>query len=366
MIATQSIQPGYYYETTIAETEQTAIFHSHWHFAGFKDQLANNNDFLTKNIAGTPVLIQNFHGELNALLNICSHRKAKLQTQASGNRVLRCPYHCWSYKSQGRLTGIPQNESDFAINDESKKKLALKCFDIACCGDFVFVRIRNNGDSLQQFLGCYYDILLELSEYFTDPIESGTYNWKTNWKLAVETVLEVYHVAGIHSESFAKLAKPECEIISNPPHTTGNTPLTDNTKKWWKGVRKQLHLKQNPHYTEYNHFFIYPNLAIGLTNGSLMSVQTYEPVSATECSLNFYLRMIEEQAGKQCSIAVKNEVKKNFTEFNHITLEEDRVVAESCQQSMPHTETPGLLGLCEDRIRHFHKAWLQDMKLNHE
>lgn len=366
MIATQSIEPRNYYEPTVSETEQKAIFHSYWNFVGFKGQLANNNDFVTKIIGGTPVVIQNFHGELHALLNICSHRKAKLQVEANGNRRLCCPYHCWSYKAEGKLAGIPQNKSDFGIDDVTKKKLALKNFDISYCGDFIFVRINKEGESLKKFLGPYFDILFELSDSFTDPVHSGVFHWNTNWKLAVETVLEVYHVAGTHPESFAKLAKPECEIDSYPPHTTGNTPLTDTTKKWWKGVRKRLNLQQNENYTEYNHFFIYPNLAIGLTNGSLMSVQTYEPSGSMQCSLNFNLRMIAGIEGKKTNKIVKSAVKKNFTEFNYTTLEEDRVVAESCQQNMPHTEVPSLLGLCEDRIRYFHKAWCWDMGLDNE
>ena len=134
-------------------------------------------------------------------------------------------------------------------------------------------------------------------------------------------------------------------------------------KKWWAGVRRHLKLVQSPSYKEYNHFFIYPNLAIGLTNGSLMSVQTYEPTAVDACTLNFRLRMANSSAaeGSKRKAAVRDAVVANFTDFNHRTLEEDREVAESCQGNLEYLDRPAVIGTCEDRIRYFHEAWRRDM-----
>ena len=362
-LATESIAPEAYCNAKIYQQEQQQVFQKHWHFVGFADQLANANDFITKRIGDVPVLVQNIQGELQALLNICSHRRATLQTEPSGNRVLRCPYHCWSYGKQGKLMSVPQDRSDFAFNEQERKALALKQFSLDTAGNFVFVRVSPQGEGLAEFLGSYYTLLQEMSAYFVDPIEQGNYQWKTNWKLAVETVLEVYHVPGVHPESFIKLAKPSCEIIQNGKHNTGITPLQGTPQKWWAGVRKHLKLSQHPSLTEYNHFFIYPNLAIGLTNGSLMSVQTYEPIDSTHCQLNYELRMVKRKDGGTTSNAVKAAVKENFTNFNHTTLEEDRVIAESCQQNMGQVNTPAMLGKCEARLVHFHDTWRADLQL---
>ena len=362
MIATTSLLPLNYYSEHIYSLEQRQVFHRNWVFVAFTWQLKQPNDFITLDLCGLPIVVQNFAGQLSALLNICSHRKARLQTAPNGNRALRCPYHCWSYKQDGQLGGIPQHRTEFNFDEAEKKALALRQFALEICGDFVFIRVAATGPGLAEFLGGYYSILKQLSSYFTDQVHQGRYNWQTNWKIAVETVLEVYHVTGVHPESFAKLAKPECEILSNPPHNIGNTPLQDAPKKWWHRVRKQLKLLQYPELTEYNHFFIYPNLAIGLTNGSLMSVQTYDPTGATSCELNFRLCMIGAADGPTAASNFKQAVIQNFVEFNHQTLEEDRFVAESCQRNMPYTAEAGILGRCEDRIRLFHLAWQHDME----
>lgn len=363
MIATPSLNPNYYCDEQVLQSELTQVFEKNWIFAGFKEQLKDNNDFITLRVGNTPIVLQNFKGEVNALLNVCSHRKARLQTAVMGNRPLVCPYHCWSYKSKGAIASIPKNMTDFGINDFDKKKLALKQFDLSFCGDFIFVRVSTHGPTLEEFLGPYYEILERLSGDFSDYVEAGTYDWKTNWKIACETVLEVYHVAGVHPETFAKFAKPECEVESYRGHTTGNTPLQAPPKKWWAGARKHLKIEQDQIFKEYNHFFIYPNLAIGLTNGSLMSLQTYEPLGATKSRLNFNLRMKKRTDGRVTSDAVKSVIKQNFTEFNHTILEEDRVVAETCQESMSVIDTPGLLGKCEERIVHFHRAWKDDLRM---
>jgi len=361
MIAVKSIHPTSYYQPTIFEQEQRDVFENNWIFSGFKHQVANNNDYLTLQIGNTPVVVQNFNGDINALLNICSHRKAKLKTAVQGNSPLVCPYHCWSYKKNGDLAGVPQNKSDFSLDEQAKKSLALRHFDLAFCGNLIFVRIIKKQESLEQFLGPYFSILQHISTEFSDYVEDGSYQWQTNWKLACETVLEVYHVAGTHPETFAKFAKAECEIEYFNGHSTGHTPLQEQPKKWWAKAKKHLKLMQNELYNEYNHFFIYPNLAIGLTNGYLMSLQTYQPVSPTKSQLNFNLSMMRREDGTHSSDAIKAAVKLNFTQFNHNILEEDRVIAESCQTNMPLTDSEGLLGKCEDRIKHFHNAWRQDI-----
>ncbi|MBO1256005.1 aromatic ring-hydroxylating dioxygenase subunit alpha [Alteromonas sp. 5E99-2] len=361
MIANQSLQPKAYYESSTFDSERVDVFENNWIFAGFEEQLTNDNDFITLTIGNTPVVVQNFKGQLSALLNVCSHRRAQLQSEPQGNRPLRCPYHCWSFKRDGALASVPQNNTDFKLTQDDKKRLSLRQFDLALCGSFVFVRVSKNGPTLAEFLGPYFSILKELSANFCDSVGKGSYDWQTNWKIACETVLEVYHVAGVHPETFAKFAKAECEIQFFNGHSTGNTPLQNAPKKWWEGAREYLKIKQNQEYTEYNHFFIYPNLAIGLTNGTLMSLQTYEPIGPTRSKLNFNLKMVQRTDGKKTSEAVKAAIMANFNEFNHTILEEDRVVAESCQKSMLSVDTPGVLGKCEDRILHFHSAWKQDI-----
>jgi len=126
MIAAKAIPPKSYVSESLFQKEQTAIFEKHWMFVGFKSDLSNHNDFITLKIGKTPIVVQNFKGELYAMLNVCSHRKATLQVEKRGNRALVCPYHCWSYQGNGTLAGVPANHSDFGLTQHDKKALSLK------------------------------------------------------------------------------------------------------------------------------------------------------------------------------------------------------------------------------------------------
>ena len=219
------------------------------------------------------------------------------------------------------------------------------------------------------FLGQDYSLLETLSQHFTQSVDQGEFFWRANWKLAVETVLETYHVAGTHPESFSKFVHSDCDLQINERHNAGHSALKPETKHWWQGVRKKLDLVQFRDFREYNHFFIYPNLAIAVTNGSLMSVQTYCPISAETSLLRYQLCLAKQSPDAELMIAssktlpaFKKAVFANFCHFNHLTLEEDRVMAESCQKNMRYVAEVGLLGENENRIRAFHQAWRKDMK----
>src|SRR5581483_4629420 len=48
-------------------------------------------------------------GSVRAMLNVCRHRGARLLLEEHGScqRMMRCPYHSWSYGLDGALLGAP-------------------------------------------------------------------------------------------------------------------------------------------------------------------------------------------------------------------------------------------------------------------
>jgi choline monooxygenase len=363
MISVNSLSPICYYDPTLFSDEIQRVFRDNWIFVGFTRQIPNHNDFITKSIVDYPVIIQNVEGRIKAFANVCSHRKARIHLENSGNRPLTCHYHCWQYDECGKLKSVPKNQSDFQLNENDKQKLGLSTHSVALCGEMIFVHINLPAQDLTTFLGPFFERLSNLSSYFSQPVDKGIYTWQANWKLAVETVLEVYHVPGTHPESFAKIAKTDCEIEHYNGHTRGYTSLKPSPQKWWQGVRKIMRMERHPNHDQYDHYFIYPNLAIGITDGSLASIQTYEPIDAYSSALHFRLFLSKSQESeKPLSQVVKSAIIKNFSDFNHQTLEEDRVMAEACHANMKVNDIPGLLGKSEQRISYFHAAWRNQVK----
>lgn len=57
------MHPKYYLSQEIFDCEQRKIFRRVWLFAGLKTLLKDHNCFITRKIAGVPLVIQNFHGK---------------------------------------------------------------------------------------------------------------------------------------------------------------------------------------------------------------------------------------------------------------------------------------------------------------
>ena len=48
-------------------------------------------------------------GEIRAFYNVCRHRGTKICEAVSGrfSETIQCPYHAWTYTTDGRLLGAP-------------------------------------------------------------------------------------------------------------------------------------------------------------------------------------------------------------------------------------------------------------------
>ena len=54
-------------------------------------------------------MIRGEDGELRAFRNVCRHRATRLREgRGTCGKALRCPYHGWTYRTDGRLIGVPE------------------------------------------------------------------------------------------------------------------------------------------------------------------------------------------------------------------------------------------------------------------
>jgi phenylpropionate dioxygenase-like ring-hydroxylating dioxygenase large terminal subunit len=355
------MQPGFYFDEAVQAEEMREVFSRCWMFVGFSEQVAEHGQFITAEIGGTSVVIQNFHGEVRALHNVCTHRFATIQQEKCGKRALTCPYHGWTYDKDG-TPFIPGNARFFQLDDEQRKARALRRFSLESCGRFLFVRLADQGPGLEEHLGAYADVLRHLSEVFVDQVDDQRSKWETNWKLGVESVLEVYHVGLVHPETFKDFVQPRWEIEVGGVYNNGTAYLSENSAKWWNGARDRLKLRQSQRFPNYDHFFIFPNLAIGLSHGCLMSVQTYTPLTPETNELHYRIFMAGSDLAPGKQAAVRRAVVDNVTTFNRIILAEDQHIMEQVQKGNRQMSMPPMHGSNEARIHKFHTEWHRWMR----
>jgi phenylpropionate dioxygenase-like ring-hydroxylating dioxygenase large terminal subunit len=96
-------------DADIYRHEQEQIFGRAWLFVGHESQVPKPDDFYVSRMGEDSVILtRDRQGKLHVLLNSCRHRGMKLCRYDEGNtRLFSCPYHAWSYSTDGNLVSTP-------------------------------------------------------------------------------------------------------------------------------------------------------------------------------------------------------------------------------------------------------------------
>ena len=358
MINKELIHPKFYFGDGSQEIEFEKIFSKNWFFAGMLSDFPENNAFITLNLFGYPIVIQNFNGELKAFQNICPHRFNKIQTDSKGVGFFFCRYHNWSFDKDGQVKSLPKKNS-FDLNSDEFKCLKVKSLKLEIVGKFVFVSIDLNVLPLKSYLGDFYGKLLEISDtldydfYFDDDQQN------INWKLIVENVIEAYHCPAIHHNTlfnmgFCKIS--EVNNIYHKGHSVADYPKSENHESGNKLLKYLENIKFK--HSSFRHYFIFPNLLISSTEGTSIYIGNILPISSEKSILRkrFYSpKFIEGYIPKETIHKAFLEMVK--TSINQI-LDEDKVVLEQVQKNIPFIDSTYFLGGEECRINDFHNKYL--------
>ena len=193
-------------DPALFEVEMKAIFEGNWVYLAHESQIPGANDWFSTWVGRVPVIItRSKAGELNALINACSHRGAALCRRKRGNgRVFVCPFHGWSFTNDGKLlkakdetTGAyPENFDTDGSHDLTK----LARF--ASYRGFLFGSVKPDVLPLEDFLGETRVIIDQIVDQAPDGIEilagNSSYTYEGNWKLQMENGCDGYHVSSVH------------------------------------------------------------------------------------------------------------------------------------------------------------------------
>jgi p-cumate 2,3-dioxygenase subunit alpha len=185
--------------------EMAKIFSKCWIYVGHASELKKPNDFVTRKVAGRPVIfLRDMKGEIRCHFNTCRHRGAIVCTERAGSRrSFRCLYHGWTYRNDGVLAGVPG--SDAYRGEFDKAELGLRHpARFESYRDFWFLNLDPGAVPLRDYLGRateYMDLVLDQSPSGKMEIVAGAqeYDVAANWKLMVENSVDDYHLPTTHS-----------------------------------------------------------------------------------------------------------------------------------------------------------------------
>ena len=207
-----------YISEEYTKIERKKLFEDKWVVVGVASSLPKIGDAKPFTLLNLPVIIlRDKKSKIRVFHNVCSHRGYKImQKPCKIKNVIRCPYHSWSYDTDGKLVATPHiggmNKHD---TDKFDKSISgLKEIRSYVWLDLIMINISNNEIAFEEYIKPLSD---RWSEFWPDKdrklishsSDFGYFNLKAkcNWKFAIENYCESYHLPWVHPglNSYSKI-----------------------------------------------------------------------------------------------------------------------------------------------------------------
>ena len=211
--------------------EAEHVLRNEWLCAGHVSQVPNSGDFRNLDLLGEPLLLaRGRDGEVRVLSRVCPHRGMDINPPEYGRptagnaRVLRCPYHFWTFGLDGKCTGAPEmQESQLFCRDETR----LHQFRTEIWHGFVFVNLSGTAEPLAKLYDRMGEQIAPWRIGDLEMVAEVEWDCAFNWKILVENFAECYHHIGAHSKIFEPLfpGKTCWSEDEHPGYTVAHLPL---------------------------------------------------------------------------------------------------------------------------------------------
>ncbi|CAN5259938.1 aromatic ring-hydroxylating dioxygenase subunit alpha [soil metagenome] len=189
-----------YRSQEVFEWEQAEVFGAGWVCLGRTDDLLGSGQVRSmEHGAESMLLARDPDGTVRGFSNVCRHRGHTLVEvgDAVDVRLIRCPYHSWSYRFDGSLRSAPTMTQtvDFDTADWPLTRIAVGGWL-----GWLFVDLSGRAAPLPDTFDGLSAILARYEPERLVEVARHSYEVAANWKLVVENYHECYHCSTIHPE----------------------------------------------------------------------------------------------------------------------------------------------------------------------
>lgn len=200
-LGTDDVPVERYISRDFHELEKERLWSRVWQVACREEDIPNVGDIEVYDICDISILVvRTAPSQIKAFYNACLHRGRRLRVNGGPAEELRCPFHGFCWKLDGRLQQVP---CDWDFPQVDADQFHLPEIGVGTWGGFVFVNPDPNAGSLEAFLG-------ELPQHFSRwPLEDRFTEVmvdkviRCNWKVAQEAFMEAFHVVTTHPQLLA-------------------------------------------------------------------------------------------------------------------------------------------------------------------
>jgi phenylpropionate dioxygenase-like ring-hydroxylating dioxygenase large terminal subunit len=191
--------PGWvYHDSDYFLVEMARLIRPSWQIVCHASDIPDAGDWRTLELLGESVIvIRGQDGQVRAFANVCRHRGSRLVDGEAGcAKRLTCPYHAWTYATDGRLVGVPMR-GDYADLDPAA--LGLHAVDLESWRGFLFVRLEGGGPSVATMMAPHEE---EAAPHRLEELQAiGRITLRSrdvNWKNVADNYSDGLHIAVAH------------------------------------------------------------------------------------------------------------------------------------------------------------------------
>jgi len=264
LVREDAVHRDVYLSQELFDLEMERLWRNTWIYVGHDSQVPNIGDFYSTEIARQPlIMLRDEGGKVRVLMNRCAHKGARLVSAMHGqceNRLLRCPYHGWTYRLDGSIRTIPMKSGyeGTALADSPNSRGIVNLPHVENYRGFVFARLSESGPGFREYFGeslTSIDNMVERAPEGRLEVAGGVLRFMhdCNWKMFIENLNDTMHPMVAH-ESAAGTAK---KLWADKPEGTPKPMAIEQFLPFVNGYsffdQMGVHIYENGHsYTGVN------------------------------------------------------------------------------------------------------------------
>jgi len=217
------LPPAVYTSEDFWEFEKEAIFHREWLCIGHVNEVPEPGDQLPMTILDEPiVMLRDLAGQVRVMTAVCQHRGQPLFGGLAGEgrsaaapcvsgRVMKCPYHNWTFDLDGRLAAAPSMTETVPVK-RLRETIRLPQIRHEVFHGLVFINFDDDAAPLAPSVARMDEELSTFGLEDLVPMPAFVFHdQRWNWKIHHDNALEPYHTSyvhrGVHEAAPAKNAR---------------------------------------------------------------------------------------------------------------------------------------------------------------
>ncbi len=211
LVRESEVHKDTYIDAELFELEMEHLFANTWVYVGHASQVPQPGDYTTTTVGTEPVvMVRHSDRSVRVLVNRCPHKGVQVAGGTCGNtgKFFRCPYHAWTFKTDGSLLSLPLRKGyeNTGFEDCEASKGMAAAGAVHVYRDFVFCRLAPQGISFEDFFGASLstiDNMVDRSPEGRLEVAGGVlrYMHPCNWKMLVDNQTDTCHPMVAHESS---------------------------------------------------------------------------------------------------------------------------------------------------------------------